>query len=131
MDSREQIEIIAGKGVCADRMFSPDGAGRGEALTLIESEAIEGVAREYDISIAFDDHRRNITTTDVALNHLVGQQFRVGEILCEGVNLCEPCTHLESLTEAGVREAFVHRGGLRADVLESGVISLGDSIKSV
>ena len=128
-EPREAVEVVAGKGIRGDRKFRPDGAGRGQALTLVEAEAVEAVEREYDIDLSLADHRRNVTTRDVALNHLVGQRFRVGSVRCEGVLLCEPCTHLESLTEAGVRDAFVHRGGLRADVLEGGTVRVGDTVE--
>jgi MOSC domain-containing protein YiiM len=128
-EERESVEVVAGKGIRGDRKFREDGAGRGQALTLIEAEAVEAVGREYDIDVSLAEHRRNVTTRDAALNHLVGQRFRVGEVLCEGRLLCEPCSHLEALTEAGVREAFVHRGGLRADVLEGGTIRAGDTLE--
>ena len=128
-EPRDEVDVVAGKGIRGDRKFRPDGAGRGEALTLVEAEAVEAVEREYGIELSYAEHRRNVTTRDVALNHLVGERFRVGEVLCEGVLLCEPCTHLESLTDEGVREAFVHRGGLRADVLEGGPIRVGDSVE--
>ena len=130
-EARDAVEVVAGKGIRGDRKFREDGAGKGQALTLIEAEAVEAVEREYDLSVSFAEHRRNVTTRGVALNHLVGERFRVGDVLCEGVLLCEPCTHLESLTEARVREAFVHRGGLRADVLEGGEVSVGDTVESV
>ena len=72
--------------------------------------------------------RRNVVTRGVALNHLVGKRFRVGEVMLQGIRLCEPCEHLESLTRPGVRAALVHRGGLRAQILEGGAIRVGDSI---
>ena len=53
---------------------------------------------------------------------------RIGEVLLRGMRLCEPCDHLESLTRPGVREALIHRGGLRAQILEGGVIRVGDPI---
>ena len=69
-----------------------------------------------------------ITTSDAALNHLVGERFRVGDLICEGVELCEPCGHLESLTEEGAVSALLHRGGLCADILESGTVEVGDEV---
>ncbi len=70
-----------------------------------------------------------MTTRDVALNHLVGERFRVGTAVCEGVELCEPCSHLESLTQEGTRSALVHRGGLRAAIVEDGAIRVGDGVE--
>ncbi len=65
------------------------------------------------------------------MNHLVGTQFRVGAVVLRGIRLCEPCEHLESLTRAGVRTALVHRGGLRAEILEGGEIRIGDRIEPI
>jgi MOSC domain-containing protein YiiM len=59
----------------------------------------------------------------------VGRKFRVGEVLLEGVRLCEPCGHLESLTQVGVREGLIHRGGLRARIVTEGTIRIGDRIE--
>jgi MOSC domain-containing protein YiiM len=73
--------------------------------------------------------RRNIVTRGVPLKHLVGQQFRVGDVTLRGLRLCEPCAHLERLSHPGVREALIHRGGLRAQILTDGTIRVGDSIR--
>lgn len=133
MEAVELVEAVAGRGLRGDRYFQQagtfsDGRPGGRDLTLIEAEAIEAVEREAGIDLDFADHRRNVTTRDVALNHLVGERFRVGEVVCEGVMLCEPCSHLQSLTEEGVLEALIHRGGLRADIVEGGTIRTGDEI---
>jgi MOSC domain-containing protein YiiM len=45
-----------------------------------------------------------------------------------GVRLCEPCAYLEQMTTAGIREALVHRGGLRAAIVNGGTVRPGDSI---
>ena len=62
--------------------------------------------------------RRNVVTRGIDLNALVGRRFRVGEVECVGQRLCEPCAHLQRLTEPGMLRALVHRGGLRADMLD-------------
>jgi hypothetical protein len=136
MQAVESVEAVAGQGLRGDRYFTEsgsfsDGKSNGRDLTLIEAEAIEAVEREADIDLDFADHRRNVTTRGVALNHLVGERFRVGEVVCEGITLCEPCSHLQSLTEGGVLEALIHRGGLRADIVDGGTIRAGDEITRV
>ena len=125
----ESVEAVAGSGLRGDRHFDPESSG--DDLTLIEAETLDAVEREADVALASGAHRRNVTTRDVALNHLVGERFRVGDALCEGVELCEPCSHLESLTEEGTLSALVHRGGLRAAVVESGEVSVGDAVEQV
>ena len=95
--------------------------------TLIEAEAIESWAREYDVEMNPAESRRNLVTRGLPLNHLVGQEFLVGSARLRGLRLCEPCNHLETLTRPGVRGGLVHRGGLRADIIEGGIIRTGDA----
>jgi MOSC domain-containing protein YiiM len=59
----------------------------------------------------------------------VGREFRVGRVRLKGVRLCEPCSHLETLTRRGVREGLLHRGGLRAQVLDEGLLRVGDAVE--
>lgn len=134
VEAREEATVVAGRGLRGDRHFVSDGTeenppGAGEDLTLIESEAVAAIAGEADIHLDPGAHRRNVTTAGVALNHLVGERFRIGDAVVEGVKLCEPCRHLETLTEEGLIGALLHRGGLRADVVESGTIRVGDRIE--
>ncbi|MFC4359376.1 MOSC domain-containing protein [Halobium salinum] len=140
VESRERVEAVAGRGLRGDRYFGAEGAfSQGSdddtadrAVTLIEAEALDAVEDDYDIGLEPGEHRRNVTVRGVALNHLVGRRFRVGEAVCEGVELCEPCNYLErSLSKRGVEDALVHRGGLRARIVESGEIAVGDSVVSV
>jgi hypothetical protein len=124
-EERGFVYAVSGRGLEGDRYFDDEGTFRerdGSDLTLVE--------REYGIVLEPGVHRRNVTTDGVALDHLVGERFRVGDALCEGVELCEPCSYLERhLQEAGVREALVHRGGLRARILEGGRIEPGDIVR--
>ncbi|GKZ15083.1 MOSC domain-containing protein [Haladaptatus sp. T7] len=125
----EAVEAVAGSGLLGDRHFDPDTSG--DDITLIEAEALDAIEEEAEIALEPGAHRRNVTTRNAALNHLVGERFRVGEAVCEGVELCEPCSHLESLTEKGTLSALVHRGGLRASIVESGEIHVGDGIEQL
>lgn len=128
------VEAVSGRGLRSDRHFVSEGqpprdVGAELDLTPIEAEAVEAVARDFDFDFGPGEHRRNLTTRGVALNYLVGERFRVGDVRCRGVALCEPCRHLEGLTEDGAIEALVHRGGLRAAVLESGTVRVGDGLE--
>ena len=64
----------------------------------------------------------------MALNHLVGREFKIGEVTVRGVRLCEPCSHLEAVTGLEVREGLVHRGGLRCEILSEGEVRVGDAV---
>ena len=130
----ELVQAVAGKGLEGDRYFERMGTFSqkdrpARQVTLVESEALEGLARDYGIEVAPGATRRNITTTGVALNHLVGRTFRVGEALLRGIQLCEPCGHMERLAgQEGLKRGLVHRGGLNAEVVEGGAIRVGDTI---
>jgi MOSC domain-containing protein YiiM len=125
----DRVRAYAGRGLEGNRYYWDSGdAPSGRAVTLIAAEAMDAVSREGDISIEPAATRRNVLTRGIDVNELVGKRFRIGDVECEGVELCEPCTHLESMTQPGVIKAFVHRGGLNADILSDGEISVGDAI---
>ena len=129
-----RVRVLAGRGPEGDRYFRGEGTysnepGDGRDLTLIEAEAIEGLAADTGIELDPAEPRRNVVTRGIGLNDLVGKQFRVGAVECVGVELCEPCNHLEGLTQPGVLKGLVHRGGLRADVLVDGEIAVGDAVE--
>lgn len=134
MEAVEEAIAVAERGLDGDRYLLEEGTFTtrgGSNLTLIEYETLEAVEREYDISLEPGVHRRNVTTEGVALNHLVGERFRVGEAICEGTELCEPCSYLERhLSTEGVREALVHRGGLRARIVDGGHLAVGAPVGS-
>ena len=130
--STDQVRAVAGRGLEGDRYFNNAGTfsnspGAGRAVTLIESEAIDAVARDCGCELEYKDTRRNIVTRGVALNDLIDREFRVGGVRLRGVRLCEPCK--VSFPDANVKEALVSRGGLRADILTDGEIRVGDSIE--
>ena len=118
----ESVDAVAGKGLEGDRHFFADGARPGGAITLIEAEVLE------DVGLSGPQSRRQVVTRGVRLNDLVGKRFFVGEIECEGIELCEPCLHLQSLTRPGIIRDLLHRGGLNANVVSSGTISVGDTV---
>jgi MOSC domain-containing protein YiiM len=121
---RERASVVAGRGIEGDRKYDSN-----HDLTLIEAEAIEGLAEDTGIELGPGESRRQVMTRGVSLNDLVGKRFRVGGLECVGEELCEPCSHLQSLTEAGVLRGLVHRGGLCAEVVSGGVIAVGDPVE--
>jgi MOSC domain-containing protein YiiM len=113
---------VTGKGVVGDRY------GDSRDLTLIEAEALEGLRQDTGIELTAAESRRQVLTRGIRLNELVGRRFTVGGVECEGQELCEPCSHLQSLTYWGVLRGLVHRGGLRADIVRGGRIAVGDEV---
>ncbi len=132
MISVPEIRAIAGCGIEGDRYCREAGTfsrkSPSNQVTLIEMEALDAVARDYGLAIAAEELRRNVLTCGMALNHLVGRKFAIGGVLLRGLRLCEPCSHLEKLTGKQMIKALRHRGGLRAAILNDGMIKVGDII---
>jgi hypothetical protein len=128
--SPELAHALAGRGLEGDRHVSGDGTFPsglpGSALTLIEAEVCES----FDPPLAPDEHRRNLVTRGIDLNALVGVDFTIGVLRCRGMRLCEPCTVAQRYASRPVLRALVHRGGLRADILEDGQIAVGDQVRA-
>jgi hypothetical protein len=119
----DSVRAVAGQGLEGDRHFHPEGAPAGNALTLVEEEVVA------DVGLQPGETRRQLTVRGVRLDDLVGKRFRVGEVECYGVELCEPCLHLQELTRPGIIKELVHRAGINADILTGGTISVGDQIR--
>lgn len=130
-----EARAIASVGLEGDRYaagtgyWSPDPRSTRD-LTLIEAEVVEEAARLHGLTLSDGETRRNLTTRGVRLNDLVGKRFRIGEVLCEGNGLCEPCRYLESITGKSLVRTLLHRGGLRARLLSDGIIRVGDAIEA-
>jgi hypothetical protein len=121
----DEAVAVAGRGLRGDRYA--DGAGTfasgrpGSALTLIDAAVVDGFGGVLD-------HRRNVVVRGTDLDALIGREFTLGGARCRGRRRCEPCSHLNRLNGGGVLRPLVHRGGLRADVIEGGTIRVGDPL---
>ena len=138
-----EVRAFPGRGLEGDRYFTGTGfysrklSYGGREVTLVEIESVEALSRvvfnadgeRLGVKLTAAETRRNIATSGVPLNHLVDREFHVGAVLMRGTRLCEPCKHLEDLTHHGVLSGLIHRGGLRAQVLNEGVIRVGDLVR--
>lgn len=132
MVSQASAVLLEGQGISGDRYAL--GTGKYSEIpdirevTLIEIETIEALARDHDIDLPLKEHRRNLTTRDVPLNHLVGKDFRVGNVVLRGGRLNTPCRYLELVTGKEVFEVLKHRSGLNCSIVTGGTIEVGDDI---
>jgi len=128
-------QVVVGKGIAGDRNYQRNDYP-GQNVTLIESEAVARYNAEYGQAIESGDTRRNIVTSGVDLNALVGQEFAIGQARFRGVELCTPCSSLgaslenQDISNAQVVKAFLNSGGLRVDVIASGTIAVGMAIET-
>ena len=137
MQLLEVARAVAGRGLDGDRYaaragtFTPRGDQRpGYDVTLMAGEVLDELTAA-GVAIDFAATRRNVLTRGIDVNALVGRTFRIGDVVCEGLRLCEPCVHLDRLSGPGLLRPLIHRGGLRADVLTDGEIRPGAPIQPV
>lgn len=133
LSTLENVRAVQGMGLEGDRYYNRTGTyspkhDESREATFIEAEALEALAKDYRIELTGVESRRNFTTRGVALNHLVGKEFRAGEAIFRGIRLCEPCTHMEELSGKPARKGLIHRGGLRAQIVKSGEVKVGDEV---
>lgn len=134
MQSLGEVRAVAGKGLEGDRYAEGNGywsyrADYVSQATLVEQETLDALNAGLGLGLSAIDLRRNLVTQGVRLNALVGRDFLVGDVLMRGERLCEPCGYIEKLTGAGVKQALLHRGGLRAYILSEGKIRVGNTIR--
>ncbi len=138
MIEQQSAQALPGKGLAGDRYAlgvgfysnNPITSGARE-LTLIDRGAIAHVTEATGLPFSSVESRRNLITDGVDLDALIGQTFTIGNVVCEGVRACPPCVHLDELTGKKVMKALVRTGGLRARIVQGGIIQVGDAIEAI
>jgi MOSC domain-containing protein YiiM len=133
MRSLERANLIVGGGIEGDRYAARTGTYSAKhhidrQVTLIEAETLDALARDHGIELAPAEHRRNLTTRGVPVNHLVGRYFRVGECVLFGGRLNMPCRYLEELTGKKVFKPLLNRSGLNCRIIVGGVVHTEDAV---
>src|SRR5579862_6633283 len=133
MEPLNEARLIAGVGLEGDRYAMRLGTYSknhhiDRQATLIEIEVLEALARDRGIELRPHEHRRNLTTRGVPLNHLVGQYFRIGDCVLYGGRLNVPCIYLENLLAKKVFKPLLNRSGLNCRIIVGGTIRAHDRI---
>jgi MOSC domain-containing protein YiiM len=132
MQELVEATLIEGVGIEGDRYAS----GRGyysdrpdiREVTLIDEETLIALQRDHGIELLPGEHRRNLTTRNVPLNHLVGRRFKIGDTLLEGGRLNVPCKYLQTLLNKKVFVPLLNRSGLNCRIIKGGKIFAGDLV---
>jgi len=134
MQPLTEAALVAGSGIEGDRY--PAGLGTysvrphvDRQVTLIEVETLEALERDRGIVLGPHEHRRNMTTRGVPLNHLVGHYFRVGDAVLYGGRLNVPCMYLENLLGRKVFKPLLNRSGLNCRIVVGGRVRVGDAVE--
>jgi hypothetical protein len=139
MKQIEQANIMAGEGILGDRYAAGLGAfsKTKPKIRHISLIALSGIAdanrqlldNQYPL-FSEGDTRRNVVIKHLSaneLNKLVGKTFYLGGLAFKGTELCEPCQRPANLlARPDFIKAFEGRGGIRAEALESGILTNGD-----
>lgn len=126
----EEVKALEGVGLEGDPYVTAGDygePGRGHQITLITREEIEELALE-GVSLRSGESRRQLETRGIDLKSLIGRRFRVGDVECLGIRVCAPCKPLQDMTGKPVLLGLKGKGGLRADIVTTGVIRVGDPI---
>ena len=135
MQTLPEARLLAGIGIEGDRYATRLGTYSkrhhiDRQVTLIEVETLEALARDHNIELLPHEHRRNLTTRGVPLNHLVGQYFRIGDCVLYGGRLNVPCLYLENLVGKKVFKLLLNRSGLNCRIVVGGIIRTRNRIES-
>ena len=126
--SVNKIKVVEGKGITGDRHYQ-DYNDPYNQLTIIEKEDIDHYNIKFNLNIPYLDFRRNIVTEGIRLNNLVGKKIKINDIDLEVIDLCRPCRHLqENLSQENIIKEFLRSGGIRCQILKTGIIKVGDKI---
>ena len=124
----DTIEAIKGKGLVNNRHFKENNEKKSQ-ITLIEIENINYYNNISKTQIPSINFRRNIITSGIKLNELLNKEFYIGKVRVKAHDLCRPCKYLqELLKQNNIIKEFLHKGGLRCEILTSGKICIGDKI---
>ena len=125
----QEVEAVRSEGLRGDRYLDPKVRRLPKhEITLIEAEHIEAFAAATGLALSADMPRRNVVTRHVRLNEMLGRRFRVGQVVLEGLELCEPCRLFASRTHKETLAFFAGKGGLRATIVAGGVLAAGDPV---
>ena len=124
----DTVEAVKGKGLVNNRHFKENNEKKSQ-ITLIEIENINYYNKISKTLIASINFRRNIITSGIKLNELLNKEFYIGKVRVKAHDLCRPCKYLqELLKQNNIIKEFLHKGGLRCEILTSGKICIGDKI---
>jgi len=117
-----EVECVAGRGLSGDRFFDFKDDYKGQ-ITFFAGEVFDDVCQTLGVKGKSPGvTRRNVITSGVDLNGLVGKKFEVQGVEFEGVAECSPCHWMNEAIAPGAEAALHGRGGLRARILTDGVL---------
>ena len=126
-----QAILERNKGIINDRYYK-NFKKKYEQVTLIESEKISNFNNNIKSKFNYKDFRRNIITTGIDLNKLINKKIKINNVVLKIHQLCQPCRYLQNkLSVDNLVKLLTNKGGVRAEIVQSGIISTFDEIKII
>jgi MOSC domain-containing protein YiiM len=125
MNAVASVEAAAGGGLRGDRY---KGGGGKRGITLIQAEHLPAIAALAGRDIEPALLRRNVVVSGIPLIALKDRRFRIGEVVLQGTQPCDPCSRMEAALGPGGYNAMRGMGGLCARIVSGGKFSLGDDV---
>ena len=126
-----QAILKRNKGIINDRYYE-NFKEKYEQVTLIESEKISYFNNNIKSKFNYKDFRRNIITTGIDLNKMINKKIQINNVVLKIHQLCQPCRYLQNkLSVDNLVKLLTNKGGVRAEILQSGVISTFDEIRII
>lgn len=132
----ETFHLVAQKGIQEDvryfgRVSRVTRQPSRRQLTLIEREQIAEHAAVLGLPVLPPGVvRSNIETTGIDLVTLIGRQVEIGTALVHFYELRQPCQQMDDIAP-GLRQMMKDRQGVLAEVLRSGVVRVGNTLRVV
>ena len=126
MRALDDVVAQAGGGLSGDRYTG--GSGK-RGVTLIQAEHLPVIAALAGLdAVPPALLRRNLVVSGLPLVALKGRRFRIGEVVLEGTDSCDPCSRMEAALGPGGYNAMRGHGGLCARIVEGGRFAIGDAV---
>ena len=124
-----QAILEKGKGIVNDRYYE-NFKEKKEQVTLINLEDINNFNIQIKQNIEAKDFRRNIIVSGMNLSELIDKKIKINKITLKIHEICQPCKYLQDrLKTPGLVKMLLNKSGVRAEILSSGSLSVGDAIK--
>ena len=124
--AREQVTCVANRGIEGDRFFDYKENYKGQ-ITFFDEAVYQRLCRDLNVRDKLPDvFRRNVIISGVDLNDLVGKEFTLQGVRFRGVIECKPCYWMDGAFGPGAEEKLRGFGGLRAQILNTGVLRVVD-----
>ena len=123
-----QTYLEKGKGIVNDRYYG-NFKEKKEQVTLINIEEINNFNNQLNLSIEPKDFRRNIIVSGINLNELINEKIKINEVILKIHEICQPCKYLQNkLKIPNLVKMLVNKSGVRAEIIKSGYLSVGNNI---